>query len=164
MYNFLCLISLLQFPVNNFLCTISCVRFLIYNFLCIISCVQFLVYNFLCIISYVQFLVYNFLWQKSLHLQSAIHAKRTYRELRMLKHMRHENVRILNHSHLTLTVMSRNIGGLRSPCDTMLMVDSSLWCKADVTSYDEAGSLQMLCKIYFHRQHSFHRHQCLSSA
>lgn len=24
--------------------------------------------------------------------QSAIHAKRTYRELRMLKHMRHENV------------------------------------------------------------------------
>ena len=27
--------------------------------------------------------------------QSAIHAKRTYRELRMLKHMNHENVRIL---------------------------------------------------------------------
>ena len=26
------------------------------------------------------------------HFQSAIHAKRTYRELRMLKHMRHENV------------------------------------------------------------------------
>ena len=25
--------------------------------------------------------------------QSAIHAKRTYRELRMLKHMQHENVR-----------------------------------------------------------------------
>ncbi len=25
--------------------------------------------------------------------QSAIHAKRTYRELRMLKHMNHENVR-----------------------------------------------------------------------
>ena len=25
--------------------------------------------------------------------QSAIHAKRTYRELRMLKHMTHENVR-----------------------------------------------------------------------
>ena len=27
--------------------------------------------------------------------QSAIHAKRTYRELRMLKHMNHENVRCL---------------------------------------------------------------------
>ena len=27
--------------------------------------------------------------------QSAIHAKRTYRELRMLKHMRHENVNIM---------------------------------------------------------------------
>ena len=27
--------------------------------------------------------------------QSAIHAKRTYRELRMLKHMNHENVRSL---------------------------------------------------------------------
>ena len=26
--------------------------------------------------------------------QSAIHAKRTYRELRMLKHMQHENVRL----------------------------------------------------------------------
>ena len=25
--------------------------------------------------------------------QSAVHAKRTYRELRMLKHMNHENVR-----------------------------------------------------------------------
>ena len=29
---------------------------------------------------------------KYIRLQSAIHAKRTYRELRMLKHMRHENV------------------------------------------------------------------------
>lgn len=28
--------------------------------------------------------------------QTSIHAKRTYRELRMLKHMNHENVRILN--------------------------------------------------------------------
>ena len=28
--------------------------------------------------------------------QSAIHAKRTYRELRMLKHMNHENVTIKN--------------------------------------------------------------------
>ena len=27
--------------------------------------------------------------------QSAIHAKRTYRELRMLKHMQHENVSLL---------------------------------------------------------------------
>ena len=27
--------------------------------------------------------------------QSAIHAKRTYRELRMLKHMRHENVNVM---------------------------------------------------------------------
>lgn len=26
--------------------------------------------------------------------QSAVHAKRTYRELRMLKHMNHENVRL----------------------------------------------------------------------
>lgn len=28
--------------------------------------------------------------------QSAIHAKRTYRELRLLKHMNHENVRYIN--------------------------------------------------------------------
>ena len=28
--------------------------------------------------------------------QSAVHAKRTYRELRMLKHMVHENVRLEN--------------------------------------------------------------------
>ena len=27
--------------------------------------------------------------------QSAVHAKRTYRELRMLKHMNHENVSII---------------------------------------------------------------------
>ena len=28
--------------------------------------------------------------------QSAVHAKRTYRELRMLKHMNHENVRVMS--------------------------------------------------------------------
>ena len=37
--------------VYNFLCTICCVQFPVYNFLCAISCVQFLVYNFLCTIS-----------------------------------------------------------------------------------------------------------------
>lgn len=33
--------------------------------------------------------------------QSAVHAKRTYRELRMLKHMNHENVS-LNFSHTSI--------------------------------------------------------------
>ena len=45
--------------------------------------------------------------------------------------------------------MSRNIGGLRSPCDAMVMVDSSLCCKANVTSYDEAGLLQKLAQSIF---------------
>jgi p38 MAP kinase len=34
--------------------------------------------------------------------QSAVHAKRTYREIRMLKHMNHENVIIICDSILSL--------------------------------------------------------------
>ena len=40
--------------------------------------------------------------------QSAIHAKRTYRELRMLKHMNHENVRGRTLLFSPLTVLSRS--------------------------------------------------------
>ena len=40
--------------------------------------------------------------------QSAIHAKRTYRELRMLKHMNHENVRQFLKVHLKRLIPSFN--------------------------------------------------------
>uniref|UniRef100_A0AAQ5ZLP9 mitogen-activated protein kinase n=1 Tax=Amphiprion ocellaris TaxID=80972 RepID=A0AAQ5ZLP9_AMPOC len=41
--------------------------------------------------------------------QSIIHAKRTYRELRLLKHMKHENVSLLSRPHLHLHPSALNL-------------------------------------------------------
>jgi serine/threonine protein kinase len=73
--------------------------------------------------------------------QSAVHAKRTYRELRMLKHMNHENVNICFITRLLLLKLVLNLKCVYLSALTLLQVIGLLDVFSPSKSLDEFDQL-----------------------
>lgn len=76
--------------------------------------------------------------------QSIIHAKRTYRELQLLKHMKHENVRCFQFFYFTYM------------CDVDPLL-TGLYCISEVLTGPECGSLHfhIICDFLYFLFHDY---------